>query len=30
MVEPIYKDLVIETVAQMEIRLRWLLFGHKA
>ena len=26
MVEPIYKDLVIETVAQMEIGWQWLLF----
>jgi hypothetical protein len=26
MVEPIYKDLVIETEAKMEIWLRWLLF----
>ena len=24
--EPIYKDLVIETEAKMEILLRWLLF----
>lgn len=29
MVEPIYKELVIETEAQMEMSWRWLLFVNK-